>query len=410
MRARTIEPRLGTRRRRDLPVLLLLCLAAAIVGAFGAEYYLHRQLASAPLRASERLGLVHDTRTVREVVDELRTVNPAAVPALWPSYLLVGDGHNASRSVLMPRGVETVPAGGVSHAPTVMCREVGGYTSYASDRHGFNNPDSAWQLPETDIALIGDSFTQGQCVPPGDQAAALVRARFPATLALAMGHAGPLMELLTLKEFGVFRRPRAVFWLFYPGNDLTQDLPRERASPLLMRYLEGDFTQSLAARQAEIDSALRAYLGSASSRERHAAELEARTARESVLKLRNLRRLLGATRAPPMPDLALLGRILREAKVTAEGWGGKTTFVYLPSWTELLHPDQAMRIRREAVLTAARESGFEIVDLHAAMAAARDPGAYFHYPASHYSPEGQRILADAILAALANSGIEPPKP
>ncbi|MFN0043086.1 MAG: hypothetical protein ACKVSF_07735 [Alphaproteobacteria bacterium] len=410
MKARTIEPQRGARRRRDLPVTILLCLAATIAGAFGAEYYLFRQLADAPLRASERLGLVHDTRSVRQVVDELRKVNPAAVPALWPSYLLVANGENAPRSMLMAGGVETVPAGGVSRAQTVMCREVGGYNSYASDRHGFNNPDWVWQLPETDIALIGDSFTQGQCVPPGDQVAALVRSHFPATLALAMGHDGPLMELLTLKEFAAFRRPRAVVWLFYQGNDLTQDLPRERASPLLMRYLEGDYTQSLAVRQAEIDSALRTYLDSAASRERHVAELETRAARESVLKLRNLRHLLGATRAPPSPDFALLGRILLEAKATVEGWGGQTIFVYLPSWIELLHPNQAMRMGREAALAAARENGFEIVDLHAAMAAARDPGAYFYYPASHYSPEGQRVLADAILAALAASGIKPSSP
>lgn len=297
----------------------------------------------------------------------------------------------------MVDGRETIPVGGVSGILTVMCHEVGPYLTYVADRHGFNNPDPVWNQP-VELMLVGDSFPQGQCVPPDAQMAARLRARLP-TVTLAMGHDGPLLELAALKEFGPQLKPRAVLWLYFQGNDLIEDLPRERASPLLMRYLEPGFSQDLAGRQGAIDAALLAHL-EGPSLERDQARRELMIALTAVAKLRNLRRFLGADRTRPEADLALFARILHEARRTVAGWGGTLYFVYLPGWQELMSPTPADSRLRAQVLDAAHGAGLAIIDLYGPMTSEGDPSAFFYYPGSHYSPEGHAEVADTILQAL----------
>ena len=40
---------------------------------------------------------------------------------------------------------------------------------YFSDRYGFNNPDSEWDSPKTDWAILGDSIAAGACVASGEE-------------------------------------------------------------------------------------------------------------------------------------------------------------------------------------------------------------------------------------------------
>ena len=387
-----------------------LSLAAMALGAFGAEYHLAARIADAPRQASDRLGLAYDGRTMVEVVAALDEGDPGAVPAVWPGYLLEKqDGGHRHSALSAGDGREVLPLGGVSNATTVMCREVGAYVTYKSDRHGFNNPDPVWDSRALDVVLVGDSFGQGQCVPPEAQAAHLLRTAFPATLNLAMGHNGPLLELASLVEYGGRQKPRVVIWLFYQGNDLIEDLPREAASPLLARYLEPGFTQGLESRQAEVDGLLRGYLTDAAA-EMRVESIAARHRMESLVRLRTLRRALGVGRTRPQPDVPRFEAILGEASARISAWGGRAYFAYLPGWIEVMKPDETMASSRSAVVAAARRSGFAVIDLHAAMARAPDPGVFFYYPASHYSPDGQKLLAEAILSQLEADGVRPSPP
>ena len=62
--------------------------------------------------------------------------------------------------------------------------------------------------------------------------------RYPATLNLGMGNAGPLIALAHLKEYAAKFRPRIVLWFLAEPNDFAADLSKERDSPLLLRFLE----------------------------------------------------------------------------------------------------------------------------------------------------------------------------
>ena len=97
-------------------------------------------------------------------------------------------------------GRELVPLGSVSDVVTLLCNESGEWISYRSDSRGFNNPDEVWGSRRVDVAAIGDSFTQGYCVPRGTSFMDLIRQHDPATLNLGMAGNGPLMMLATLKE------------------------------------------------------------------------------------------------------------------------------------------------------------------------------------------------------------------
>ena len=64
-----------------------------------------------------------------------------------------------------------------------------------------------------------------------------------------------MFELATLEEYLQPLHPKIVLWFYYEGNDLI-DLQKERKNKLLMRYLNGNFSQNLIALQSEIDRAI----------------------------------------------------------------------------------------------------------------------------------------------------------
>ncbi|MCA9842256.1 MAG: hypothetical protein KC475_09055 [Cyanobacteria bacterium HKST-UBA03] len=116
------------------------------------------------------------------------------------------------------------PLSGVPDADTLLCNEGGPWVSYRADRYGFRNPDEVWDKAKLDVAIIGDSFVHGVCAKDESSFVDQVRAQFPATLGLGILGNGPLIELATLKEFGLPKQPTHTIWVFYEGNDLFRQL------------------------------------------------------------------------------------------------------------------------------------------------------------------------------------------
>ena len=92
-----------------------------------------------------------------------------------------------------------MPLAGISHTPIVLCNETGTYLISNSDAHGFSNPDSVWTI-QPRAALIGDSFTQGQCVTEDSTVASALRKHF-VVLNAGVSGAGPIRELAILNEY-----------------------------------------------------------------------------------------------------------------------------------------------------------------------------------------------------------------
>ncbi|MGI9625218.1 MAG: hypothetical protein ACR2QM_00165, partial [Longimicrobiales bacterium] len=279
---------------------------------------------------------------------------------------------------------------------------------------GFNNPTGIHASDRVQIAVIGDSFVHGWCVPPERTVAGLLTSRVGSAVNLGFEASGPLAQLGILREFATPLRPPVVLWLFFGEND-PGDLERDMRSPILTRYFDPSYRQGLPGLQAEIDRGLRAVIQEHRQEQEAALNRRGRRARNdrlgrgsqvaSFLKLRRVRRLM--TRASTNPwerdypwDPEAFKRVLGQAQAEVEGWGGQMMFVYLPSWRRFAHPEDASP-HKASVLAEARSLGLTVVDPTPAFEAHPDPPRLFPFGVDgHYTSEGFGILVDEIVRGL----------
>jgi len=298
----------------------------------------------------------------------------------------------------------------VSDAVAVLCDELGIPATYPPTGYGFNNPAGVWTADSVELAIVGDSYTQGVCVPPGQSFADRMRATWPGLLNVGVAGAGPLSELGILKEYVAAKRPRTVLWVYYEGNDL-QDLQLEESDDLLGRYLQPGFSQGLTSRQASIDSLLARYVDSLMV-SRGAADVgmlaPLAVPRHSEilrggLRVSALRRVAGVGALVPRrgSSIGSLPQVLEEAKRTAESWGGELVLVYLPGYQRFYSwLGDPFRGRNE-VLATAESLGIEMIDLVPAFQKTGDPRGLWAHPRGHLSAEGYSYVADVITKGLA---------
>jgi hypothetical protein len=365
-----------------------------------------------------RAGRGFDRRTVGKVLGDLHKSGIDAYPAAAPSALLRRQVDGTQRSKL-DNGGELLPLGGVSNKTSVLCNEGLGYTIFDNDEHGFHNPKGLWRRGRVEVAVVGDSYVQGYCVPSENSFVAEIRKRYPVTLSVGSGGMGPLMSLAAVKEYLQFLRPKIVLWAYYEGND-ARDLKVESGSSLLMRYLAGGY-QGLIDRQPEIDRRLSAFLKGEMAKGRLAKlgeelveelkDLEAGVEKlESAPKLSNLRDAAGLVfaqstvehRTGPIRYIGetsdLHSRILAQAKAQIAAWGGRVYFVYLPAWRP--NWDAHEEDREIARIVSSLE--IPMIDLRPAFRAHGDPLALFPFRMhNHYNIEGHRLVADEILRFIA---------
>ena len=401
---------MALRMHFDQKINVLLVTGASVTALYIAEIILLYFTTITPVdiwaESARKAGIHFDRRTRIEVIQDLKATGVDAVPDIAPSFVLKSSGKNIYKSTLSLDGHELLPLGGISDRVTVHCNELGEYTIYKSDDYGFNNPKGHWALKPVDVALLGDSFTLGACVPTEKSFAALIGEAYPATLNLASGGNGPLIELATLREYLEDVRPRIVVWVYYEGNDLD-NLYDEWKSHLLRSYLNRGFRQGLAARQHDIDSELLAFVQEA--RETSIWTERLGQARDAV-KLMNLRalaasalRLQGKNTMDSQQEIDHLRTVLSEAVTSVRSWGGSLYFVYLPTWKRYAHPKLAPS-EREAVLATVKDLGIHVIDIHRAFAKEPDPLEFFPFrQAGHYNEKGNRLVANEILRGIARS-------
>jgi hypothetical protein len=367
------------------------------------------RLKISPSAAAAKAGRPYDSRSKWEVVTDLRAAGVDAITVVQPKSVILTVG------TVRVGDADVLPLGGVADVNTIYCNEGGTYTIYDADERGFSNPKGLWSSP-ADVAVIGDSYTQGACVPPDQSFVARLRERRPRTVNLGMGGNGPLLELAALREYLPLLRPKVVLWSYF-RNDLP-DLSVEKGVPLLMRYLDPGFSQGLAGKQAGIDTALRAMINrlgpeaprwpswlasiglSRTSTPVGLQDLimgEDSSVAGSILRLDPLAAIVDARSgaAGEPPDFELFGRVLARARADVEALGGKMYFVYIADMYAIgkvakLHP------LRDRVLETARAAGLPIIDTSPAFQAITDLESIRYNPTSHCSPGGYSLLAKVI--------------
>ncbi|MCI0657508.1 MAG: GDSL-type esterase/lipase family protein [Acidobacteria bacterium] len=378
-------------------IVLSVTLLSIGVGLYAMEGAVRWQNASRVRYAAARAGNRYDPRMRLEVLQDLRRSGVEAWPLVFPADM---SGREASPSLF--------PLGGISKVTTVHCNEIGPYLIYRSDEHGFQNPPGLWELQELQVALVGDSFAQGNCVASDQNAAARIRADFPGTLNLGMEGNGPLAELAGIREFLPELHPRQVVWVFCAANDLVFDLPREKAEPILRKYLEPTFRQGLRSRQDEVDTVLRKRVsGLIEERTMLRRKKQAKwDYLQGWLRLRMLRHSVGLRLTPRRPsmeaDVELLRSVLEAARDSVSSWGGKLYFVYLPSQEVFLDEKFAKENEpeRQSILKLLDELDISLIDLLPAFQSQKDPNALYAIAGAHFNPQGYQLMGKTIADAL----------
>jgi membrane protein implicated in regulation of membrane protease activity len=388
------------RAGREARLVAALCLVAAVVSLYLTEAFLEATIDQGKARQAN-----YDRRSKIEVITDFRKQGIDAYPVMRAKTLLLPNGPSGLSSVL---GTDDfLPLASLPNRRVVSCNENGQWLTYDSDRHGFNNPDDVWTGDAPPIVLLGDSFTHGSCVDPKDNIAGQLRNNAGKTLSLGVSGFGPLSMLAALVEYAEPLRPQYVFWLFFEGNDLTDDLPFERQAPILTSYLERpDFRQNLINRSPELELRLKTYLdaqlGEAMARfdNPHEKMLD-------FLQLFHLRErfglgLLSIGLADPQDleeQVGYLRRVLRKGDDITKGWGGHLILVYLPESARYFAAAQNGDLRRrihEAVLTSVGNLDIPVIDMAAEFQKDGNPARFFVYPGSHYNEAGYGRTAKAI--------------
>ena len=387
------------------------------------EYSTDKQRGAAEL--TKKFGVEIDIRTPEEVIASLTRKGIDAVPLVVASEGFIEGPNQSIKSVYQIHGKEVIPLGGIAARVTLMCNENGQWVSYNSDKHGFNNPSEVWQSGSVEFAILGDSYAQGFCVPPDRNFSALIRQSHPATLNLAVGGAGPMLELATWKEYVQPLQPKVVLWFYYEGNDLL-NLQQERKNKLLMRYLNDNFRQNLVALQKEIDQAIlndipRQRARDASVRADRLTNRQAsRTTRldefSQLFKLGNLRTRLSVLNSATItevknqedlegPNLDVFRHILAQVKNSSGTWGGKMYFVYLPDWPRYSNNDVGpVAKQRDSVLGIMKSLGIPVIDLHPVFQSQSDPLAMFPFrEPGHYTEKGHSLVAEEVLRFISST-------
>ena len=371
-----------------------LSLLSIIAGGYIIEFFLFccaAQSDSISLRAETVMStkLPFDARTRYQVFTDLREAGRDV-------YLSINATQLANMEAIESDGEAILPLGGISGKLTLHCNESGEYTFYQADEHGFNNPMGLYA--RSNIVLVGDSFTHGNCVLAGEDIAGQLRKRQKDAINLGYSGNGPLMELATLREYAAPIKPGIVLWLYYEGNDL-QDLLVEGQNPLLMEYLDTDFSQYLLDRQPDIDSALINYV------ERKAAEIEETkdggwldTQFTRIVRLHHLRerlQILIRSSRPSPPPPPLFEEILKAARDLTIAGGGQLYIVYLPSWSRYVtEVNEGDLFHRDQVLSIAGSLDIPVIDMHETFLQHPDPLSFFPFRMEgHYTVKGYELVA-----------------
>ncbi|WP_018184306.1 GDSL-type esterase/lipase family protein [Kaistia granuli] len=291
---------------------------------------------------------------------------------------------------------------GFPNAKVILCTPGGKSVTYTADRYGFNNPNQIYDS-RMELMLLGDSFVEGFCLPPGDDLASRLRDRGLVAASMGIRGNGPLLELATLGRFGQMFRPRHVAMVFFEGND-WDNFENELKQPWLRSALapNADFgSQAQASKPLQL---ARTSLEEASQEPITFMDLVTRTEMlRNFFALQLTLTRLGLVYPKIARTIPEFRDTLRQAKAITRSWGGRFTIVYVPRvdrFMSRMSTDQAFDQIRTLVLEAAAAEGIQVIDLYEAFRDEHTP-MRMYAPDSHFSRDGASVAADLIVQNLA---------
>ncbi|MBF0103977.1 MAG: SGNH/GDSL hydrolase family protein [Deltaproteobacteria bacterium] len=382
-------------RRNKLQIVLVVIFT--VLSVYGAELFL-------VFNQRAIMGQYMSRETKLEKIQELRAAGKKAYPSIYASHLLSGE---IPKPVIADRAI--LPFAGISNVPTVLCDEGDGWLVYESDEYGFNNPKGLYRPGLVDVMVVGDSFAHGACVGPDENAAALIRKKWPHTLNLGMSANGFVHEMATIMEYGPVLKPKTVLWMFYEGNDLAS-FGAHLQDDILKKYIiQKQFGQNLMDAQDQIDRHYQSLVDQKLKEGSLAAGFESvvhlKESIRSILFLRILRARLGLTRARSEPveeiteNEAAIKQLLALTRDTVGAWGGRLYFVSLPSWASI-QKRGASEAYRSRLFSVVQGQHIPVINIYEHFIAKKEPRKFFNFPGSHYNKTGYKAVAEKVISVL----------
>lgn len=348
------------------------------------------------IKIAERIGVQYDTKTKIEYYNE----NSGFTFAISPSNFLEIDNQ------------KTIPfSPSKSYSSVINCNESGVYSTYQSDRYGFNNIDSIWDFDNLDIAITGDSFVNGSCVNQENTLTnkLILKNNNLSILNVGANGNGPMLEYASLKEYLYLKKPKKVIWFYYEGNDLV-NLQDELKNNFLLNYFETDFRQNLIKKQESIDSMIQEYVASSFELASKKYGKDKLRFKLRYLRLFHLRTIIKQAFSPEFENdinevdpnfYKIFSNLLEEIKM----WNGHLVFVYLPEFDRYKNNiiNHQSFNNKDEIISELQEIGVETIDLHNELfMKKKNPldsfpfGVFGHYTASTYD-EIATIISNRIL-------------
>ncbi len=299
------------------------------------------------------------------------------------------------------------PLSQANNAVVVACNESGRYFTYRTDEWGFNNPPGLLAAGDIDVALVGESYVLGFCLPAAQSFPARIREKYPRTANFAMAGNRTSGQLASFREFVEPIRPRIVLWAINPTFVVETEESRD---PLLARYRDPGFSQNLRAQQPEIDRLVRKHAipvqveldRRAQAAQRATRLLRYRQAWRLPETRSQLGRVLGASQqSVDGGDLAEFLHTLQLVKRTAEQWDGKLVVVLLPVYSEVVADQVQGNLRHDHLEKVVSRLGIPVVDGVDLFKQSPDPAEYFTLRINnHPTAEGYALLAGRVLKEI----------
>jgi len=397
------------RLSNNLKVNLSILFFTTGIAVYGFEIYLELSQKTQRQIIAKQMGVVYDTRTMMDVLDDLRDSGVEAYPNATLNLI-------RKSNILIAKKDRIYPLGGISNSTTIFQNEGDYYPIIETDEHGFNNPKGLYNKNKVDIILTGDSFVEGYSVHSNESIGAVLRQLDFNAISIGKGGNGPLIELAALKEYAEPLKPKIVLWVYFV-NDL-KDLSVEMQSSLLKKYLnEDDYSQNLISRQEEIDDVLINYVQNIWEKKKEESKRLSNHPVKNITKLYNLRKMINLIPTPastPASTTAFTSKptlipILKKSKQMVSGWNGKMYFVYLPDFNRYLTGNEDSN--RNFILQTVTGLDIPIIDMHKEVFDPHpDPMSLFPFRMyGHYNAEGYKLIAESIGKRLKADGYVPIK-
>lgn len=314
-----------------------------------------------------------------------------------PTYTLKA----LNRDLKVPSLAEMI-MGAVPGEEVLLCTRGGAPVSYVADRYGLRNPDDVHDGP-VKLLLLGDSFTEGICLPDGEDIASYIRTELPAMVNTGTRGAGPLYELAVLRRWGEKLRPEHSVIFFFEGND-WQNIKKELTFPFLTDALDPSKPVGPVASDVNSPEAINQLLSMWWGEQRQTLEgfLGRRSWRRNFFALQQSALVMGLHYPKATVEKPVYQQILNAARSTVDQWGGSLALVYVPQvdrFVGLLPSASVYDELRIRVRDAADQAGLDFVDLVPLIEAQKSPRSVYAADA-HFNTEGARLAAEAVLQHL----------